>query len=923
MLRFDVPSWILVFALVTIVITAVLCILNWSRRRGWGVAGLEFLRFITVAMILFTLCKPEFHTELPQKEDKQIDLLLLADRSESMTTEDFVFDEAVEPVTRAEALDARLGLLGALTRQRETGEEVMMVFRPSPANDAGLSAGDVITRITVAESRDEARDRTLEEFDHRLGTQNGARRLSELLRDNAGELQGRSAEISISTAEGADSRKLTLNSLDAVIEAVLADNDIESKVYLEEFAEPDLNVTSPELQGTDINSAVISRIERYENLAGLLLFSDGDDNLGEPPTEEASRALRDAGIAAHTVTNAGSSRFPPDVELTLDDIPAKGVIDDRLVIQYHVYNHMEMALNTNITLWQTNQFTGNARRLGNANQLSVEGNGKTTGRFFWEAPGEGNYTLMVDVPYTGGELHRTNNYRSFNIEIQRETNNVLVIDTRPRWEYRYLRNALQRDRDVNVSVLLIHPGAGMARGAGTGYIPQFPPLKREQTTEDNPLALSEYDVVFIGDVGLSPGEITPEQATALRNMVEYQSAGIVFMPGPRGRQLSFYNEYKKHNTAEGETIHEIADQYRISPRTLSYANPDVDWDAMEDGTQIDIPHPLADLVPVAYDVKLPTGNWTGMANDDSLDIPEARFTLMPEGRDSPLLLLARRNELVTNEQLWRNILPGFFWHAGVLRNVPGSRVLAVHDSKRNRHGYLPLIVTQPAGNGQALFMGTDSAWRWRKFVGADYHYRYWSQVVRWMGHRRKQAVGSGMRLLFGTERPAMGDTLQIEAAITDWTGVDDNERVEADLVLPNNQTRPIEFERVAAGADSTVASGVYRATVKLEFAGAHTVRAKTLEAPRQVSKTFGVERRLTEVVGRPIDAPLLAQISRDTGGMTMALADLTPMLEKISEKKLQKREFDIDPLWSNWKWGALILFLLALYWTMRKVLGLI
>ena len=52
MLRFDVPSWILVFALVTIVITAVLCILNWSRRRGCGVAGLEFLRFITVAMIL-------------------------------------------------------------------------------------------------------------------------------------------------------------------------------------------------------------------------------------------------------------------------------------------------------------------------------------------------------------------------------------------------------------------------------------------------------------------------------------------------------------------------------------------------------------------------------------------------------------------------------------------------------------------------------------------------------------------------------------------------------------------------------------------------------------------------------------------------------------------------------------------------------
>ena len=43
-----------------------------------------------------------------------------------------------------------------------------------------------------------------------------------------------------------------------------------------------------------------------------------------------------------------------------------------------------------------------------------------------------------------------------------------------------------------------------------------------------------------------------------------------------------------------------------------------------------------------------------------------------------------------------------------------------------------MIVTRSAGNGKVLYMGTDSAWRWRKGVEDTYHYRFWGQVVRWM-----------------------------------------------------------------------------------------------------------------------------------------------------------------------------------------------
>ena len=86
--RTDVPLAVLIFALAVWGVTGVLCLVNWYRRRGAGVAFLEILRFTTMGLILFTLCKPEYDRELPREEDKEIDVVILADRSGSMATED-------------------------------------------------------------------------------------------------------------------------------------------------------------------------------------------------------------------------------------------------------------------------------------------------------------------------------------------------------------------------------------------------------------------------------------------------------------------------------------------------------------------------------------------------------------------------------------------------------------------------------------------------------------------------------------------------------------------------------------------------------------------------------------------------------------------------------------------------------------------
>ncbi len=106
---------------------------------------------------------------------------------------------------------------------------------------------------------------------------------------------------------------------------------------------------------------------------------------------------------------------------------------------------------------------------------------------------------------------------------------MLVVESYPRWEYRYLRNALSRDPGVEFRACCSIPGLSKVGGGNKDYIKQFPTGLDE---------LSKYDVVFLGDVGLDDGQLTAEQCRLLKGLVEHQASGLVFMPGMQGRENS-------------------------------------------------------------------------------------------------------------------------------------------------------------------------------------------------------------------------------------------------------------------------------------------------------------------------------------------------------------------------------------------------
>ncbi|MFN5469167.1 MAG: hypothetical protein ACK523_19505 [Pirellulaceae bacterium] len=272
--------------------------------------------------------------------------------------------------------------------------------------------------------------------------------------------------------------------------------------------------------GTNLHDLLVSARQRHPNLQAVLLASDGDWNQGPAPVQAALQ-YRTAETPIWTIPLGSPSRLP-DLELLSLDAPTFGIAGKAVRIPFTIESSLPRAIAAKVILKASDgqEIT---------HDLRIAPMGRTSDAVVWKPEGIGDYTLTLEVPQQPGEVISENNSKTVPIAIREEKLKVLVVESLPRWEYRYLRNALSRDPGVEVSCLLFHPGLGKVGGGNKDYLQAFP-----ETLE----ALAAYDVVFLGDVGIADGQLTVEQCRLLKGLVEQQASGLVFMPGWQGHQSS-------------------------------------------------------------------------------------------------------------------------------------------------------------------------------------------------------------------------------------------------------------------------------------------------------------------------------------------------------------------------------------------------
>ena len=597
---------------------------------------------------------------------------------------------------------------------------------------------------------------------------------------------------------------------------------------------------SASARGTDLHGPLAKVAENTPNLRGVVLATDGDWTDGPPPALAAT-TLRNKGVPVFAVP-AGSPTRLPDVELLSLDAPTFGVAGKVVRVPFTIESALPREYVATVVLRSTD---GDEI----SKEVRIAPMGRTADSLNWKPKATGDFTLTLEVPKHPDERIGDNNRLTVPIKVREEKLRVLVIESSPRWEYRYLRNALSRDPGVEVSCLLFHPGLGKVGGGNKDYIKQFPAGLDE---------LSKFDVVFLGDVGVEPGQLTAEQCKQLKGLVERQASGLVFMPGIEGRQFSLL--------------------------------------ATE----------LGDLCPVVMDPSQP-GGWGSRT--------PGHFELTETGRKSLLTKLADTSD--DNAEVWEG-LPGFQWYAPVLRAKAGAEVLCVHKDVTNESGRLPLLATRTSGAGKVLFMGTDGAWRWRKGVEDKYHYRFWGQVVRWMAYQRNMAKGESMRLFYSPDQPKLGQTLALTANVMDkagepLTGGD----VTARVVAPSGKVETVRF---TSNGDEW---GMFTGRYATEEPGNHAVTLNCKQTGASLDASFYVQGTAAERPGKPSRPDVLEEVARVTRGQVVGADRLDEVIRQLAALPEPPPSVRRVPLWSHPAVAGTLVVLLGVFWSGRKLIGLI
>ena len=133
---------------------------------------------------------------------------------------------------------------------------------------------------------------------------------------------------------------------------------------------------------------------------------------------------------------------------------------------------------------------------------------------------EGDFTYVIEVEPLEGELQTDNNRLQRGLRVRKETIRVLLVYADPSYEYRYLRNMLERDKTIQLSVVL--------QNADPKHFEQDKLVLKKGFPD-----LSDYDAVILGDA--DPAGLEPAMIQNLVDFVEQPKKGgsLIAIAGPK------------------------------------------------------------------------------------------------------------------------------------------------------------------------------------------------------------------------------------------------------------------------------------------------------------------------------------------------------------------------------------------------------
>jgi hypothetical protein len=252
-------------------------------------------------------------------------------------------------------------------------------------------------------------------------------------------------------------------------------------------------------------------------IAGVLVFSDGQNTGGRSPLD-AAQACAAAGAPLFTLP-VGSSQRLQDVAIVDLFTTALVSVGDTARVAVTIESHGFDKRPVKVEL-------KDGDKLLDSKDLLLLGSEQQQVELTFKASQPGAQYLTVNIPPQPEEPEylRANNIDTAFVRVSEEKLKVLFVDGLPRWDFRFLKNALHRDNGV---------GGRIGKEADIRLEAEWHRQSPDTRAHALPRLLdqlADYQTIILGDV--SPKMLDSEFIDLLDKAVRERGVGLIVAAGP-------------------------------------------------------------------------------------------------------------------------------------------------------------------------------------------------------------------------------------------------------------------------------------------------------------------------------------------------------------------------------------------------------
>lgn len=638
-----------------------------------------------------------------------------------------------------------------------------------------------------------------------------------------------------------------------------------------------IELGSPTGQRTALGTALEQALQRVAGrpTAGIVVMSDGRSF--DQPSRSVVQELTDRTIPVY-VYPLGSASPLADIAVTRVDAPRVSFVGDLVPVTVTI---------DRLGAADDSRATGGTLKL-----LSSDGTVLDEQPVPGQASGPSRVTLTTRPEGAGGgkewrveftpskgsdDLSGDNNSALVSLEMVDKPIRLVYFDGYPRWEYRYLKNLILREKSFRSTSMLLASNKKSIQ-EGTDRLETLPRGAKEW---------SAFDVIVLGDV--RPAVFSREQVESIRAQVSERGAGLLMIGGPS-----------------------------FTPGAWA-------------GT------PLAELLPFGLTTSENGGTLPTFHEDVLMSPgPSARQygVLRLEdgaagGEDSAWPAVLTNPDLRWNAFRWaQRIDPAMLKQSAevlALATPSGDTPSAATST--------PLVVTMRYGAGRVVYVATDETWRYRYGRGEALTERFWIPVLRLLARGSLGRGGQSMLLEASPDQALVQQPVRVSVKLLDQALIQRGAasisvRIVRDGAASGGEAPEMVTLMPEKMGTSDGPSGgsvsTYAGTWVPGQPGAYRV---TSDDPllAGIDADARVEVSLPEdEMRRPqADHASLESLVKATGGRVLTDADMSNLASILPHRELRILGTpDVETLWDKPIVFATLLLLLAAEWVGRRVIKL-